>query len=122
MLTIRITSSDNSLLTPHELLEDFADSSPGWQYLNEVSSHFSAARGKESCILRSWKTEVPGSVDVVFSGVDDETLELTIVAQDDLLTSDSRSNIVQDFADEFDRYLESCPTDISAEQLEPVAA
>lgn len=122
MLTIRITSADQGLLTPHELLEDFADSTAGWQYLNEVSANYSDVRGAESCVLRNWNSGVPGSVDIAFSGARPKTLELTIVAKNDLIQDDARSSIVENFADEFDRYLKSRPARTNIERLEPVSA
>ena len=122
MLTIRISATDQSVLTAHELLEDFADATEGWQYLNEVSTHYTDVRGAESCVLRHWNSGVPGSVDVVFSGTEPGTVELTLVAKNDLVPTDSRSTIVTNFAEQFDRYLESRPTQIQTEQLEPAMA
>src|SRR5690625_5830975 len=51
IVDVRIATSDNSTITAMELLEEFADSTPAWSYLEDDTRYYSESRGCPACVL-----------------------------------------------------------------------
>jgi hypothetical protein len=68
IVDIRIAPAEAAAVTPCELLEDFADSTPAWHFLEEESAYYSALKGVPSCVLRHMLSQPYRTVDFAFSG------------------------------------------------------
>ena len=67
ILDVTLAPTDEAKLTPLEILEDFADASPGWHYLEDASRHYASAKGQSACILRHLALDGSTDVDLAFS-------------------------------------------------------
>lgn len=73
-------------VTPLELLEDFADVSRDWLYLEDDSRHYSSARGGRGCVLRACSGAQDEVVDYAFADVstaDTEAFRLLLICPAD---------------------------------------
>ena len=70
IIDLEIAPTERAAVTPCELLEDFADSTPAWHFLEEESRYYAALKGVCACILRHFQPEPYRVIDFVFSGCD----------------------------------------------------
>lgn len=64
---ISIATGPDASITPLELLEEFADSTPTWSFLEEDTYHYRETRGCPSCVLSHVTYEPFGTVDYAFA-------------------------------------------------------
>jgi hypothetical protein len=124
---IALTPESGAHVTPLELLEDFADASLGWHYLEEESAHYAAAKDARACVLRHRRPDVEGEavegeagalvryVDFAFAQTDPADLndvELVLIdapTPEQRLDLGTRNALVDDFLQEMREYLTSRP-------------
>lgn len=70
IVSLIVAPPDPRHLTAFELLEDFADATPSWCYLEDDSAHYAALRGRPACILRNVEPETRRTTDFAFSACD----------------------------------------------------
>jgi hypothetical protein len=112
---IALKSDSNAKLTPLELLEDFADASPDWHYLEDESTHYAEAKGVSACVLRHRREGSPPYIDFAFASTDAGPLtdiELLILDPPDpdlSLDLAERNNVINAFLQEMQEYLNARP-------------
>lgn len=112
---IEITPDPNAKLTPLELLEDFADASPDWHYLEEESDHYAGLKERPACMLRQRRTGTPNYIDFGFAATnpaDSSDIELVILdapAPETQLTLEERNAAIDGFIQHFRQYLGGRP-------------
>jgi hypothetical protein len=115
ILRIALTPADTAKATPLELLEDFADATPGWHYLEDESQHYASEKGADACILRRQRGGQPRYVDMAFSATDPNhpyQLELMLVDAPDAehqLDADERQQVGRTFVTAMRDYLDDRP-------------
>lgn len=115
VIHIEITPDANAKLTPLELLEDFADASRGWQYLEEESDHYARLKNRPACIVRHRQQEPLSYVDFGFAATnpsDPKDIELVILdtpAPNRSLDLEERNVVVNAFIERFRQYLGGRP-------------
>lgn len=123
---IRIAMRNGSSITPIELLEEFADSTPTWSFLEDDSMHYRATRGRPACVLSHILYEPFGTVDYAFASVEDRedgSTRLVVIEAEKLqgqATAVEQDQLVRDFLTAFRAYTESvhAPVDIEATERE----
>lgn len=126
---IEITPDVHAKLTPLELLEDFADASRDWQYLDGASDHYAQLKKRPACILRHRRDGVPHFVDLGFAATNpDDTSDIELIILDtpspeQRLGLAERNQVVDDFIQRFRQYLASRPRHatlhVEKEDVEP---
>jgi hypothetical protein len=112
---IALTPDETAKLTPLELLEDFADASPDWHYLEEESNHYAEVKDVPACVLRHRRDGTPPYVDFGFASADPGHLtdiELVILDAPDpehSLELEERNAVVDAFLQEMRDYLNARP-------------
>lgn len=110
---IAITPDANAKLTPLELLEDFADASRGWHFLEAESAHYAEEKGAPACLLRHHPEGTTFHVDFAFAATNPDNphdLELVILdAPTHRLDLEQRDRAVNDFIQHFRTYLQGRP-------------
>jgi hypothetical protein len=112
---LALTPDTSAKTTPLELLEDFADATPGWHYLEEESAHYADEKGVGACVLRCQRSGQPRYADAAFAAPDSERpqdLELILIDAPDpehRIELESRNEIVDRFIDEMRSYLSDRP-------------
>lgn len=112
---LALTPDASAKATPLELLEDFADATPGWHYLEEESAHYADEKGVEACVLRCQRSGHPRYADAAFAAPDPETpqdLKLVLIDAPDpehRIQLESRNDIVDRLIDEMRSYLSERP-------------
>lgn len=130
MIGIQISPTERAAVTPCELLEDFADATPSWHYLEEESAHYTFLKGVPVCVLRWMGFDPYQVVDFAFSacGTDAQSrMRLVLVdvehPQRDL-SPEHRHDLAAHFADTFRAYLDRRRThaqvQVAAEDLAAV--
>ncbi|PEN14201.1 hypothetical protein CRI94_03945 [Longibacter salinarum] len=115
ILRIALTPDATAKATPLELLEDFADATPGWHYLESESQHYAAEKGVEACVLRHQRGGQPRYVDLAFAATDPDkpyNLELVLVNAPDAenhLAPNDRQQIGRTFLTAMRNYLDARP-------------
>lgn len=115
VVRIQITPDPDAKLTPLELLEDFADASRGWQYLEEESAHYAELKNRPACILRHRREDPPSYVDFGFAATnpaDPKDIELVILdtpSTEQQLDLEARNMEVDHFIQHFRQYLGGRP-------------
>jgi hypothetical protein len=115
LLRIALTPDPAAKATPLELLEDFADATPGWHYLEEESAHYSAEKGVDACVLRRQRGGQPRYADLVFSATDPDApseLELVLVDApnaDHQMPHEERQQVGRTFLTAMEDYLTERP-------------
>jgi hypothetical protein len=112
------TGSSTTLL---ELLEEFADSTPTWSFLEDDSLHYSATRGGPACVLAHIRYDSHEIVDYAFAGTQDHVTgatRLVLIETDEAHPIDSkefRDELVRDFVEAFSGYADAVhvPVDIT---------
>jgi hypothetical protein len=112
IVDIEILPVPSAVVTPCELLSDFADATPNWQFLDEETRHYRSIRGVAACLLRHVRLDpLDGAVDFAFAAIDDgeqSALSLVIIDIDDpnrALTLELRNEEIGRFARDFQAYL-----------------
>jgi hypothetical protein len=111
---IALTPADGARVTPIELLIDFADASPDWQYLEAASDHYADEKDAPACILRHRHAALQ-YVDVAFCASDPDVLtdvELVLVdapSPERALSLEERNDVVDAFLREMHEYLRGRP-------------
>jgi hypothetical protein len=112
---LEVTPDADAKLTPLELLEDFADASRDWQYLEHESEHYADLKKRPACILRHRRSAPPGYVDFGFAATnpaDTNDIELIILdspAPEQRLDLDERNDAIDTFIMHFRQYLGGRP-------------
>lgn len=107
---LEIAPRSGSSTTLLELLEEFADSTPTWSFLEEDSLHYSATRGTPGCVLAHIRYDSHEIVDYAFAGTRDQATgatRLVLIETDETDPEDSpdvRDQLVRDFVDAFSGY------------------
>lgn len=115
VIHIEITPDPNAKLTPLELLEDFADASLGWQYLEEESNHYAQLKNRPACMLRHQRDDELRYVDFGFAATnpsDPKDIELVILDAPDperQLDLEERNVVIDNFITHFRQYLGGRP-------------
>lgn len=113
IVDIRIATHSGSTITPIELLEEFADSTPTWSFLEDDSVHYRATRGRPACVLSHISYEPFGTVDYAFASVEDREdgqARLVLIdgaRQSNEATLAERDRLVRDFLTAFQSYAET---------------
>ncbi len=113
---IALTPDKNAKLTPLELLEDFADASPDWHYLEDESAHYAEEKGGSACVLRHRREETPPYVDLGFASTDPghltdiELVILDVPDPEQSLSLEERNAVVDAFLQEMRDYLNARPS------------
>lgn len=121
ILRIALTPDDSAKATPLELLEDFADATPTWHFLEEESYHYALEKETSACIIRYQRAGEPRYVDLAFASVDSDDihrLELVLIdAPDDKHQIDpaERQKVGQAFLHAIREYLNDRPGHASIE-------
>lgn len=129
---IELTPDSNAKLTPLELLEDFADASRDWQYLEDESVHYAEVKHRPACILRQRHSGTTRYVDFGFAAAnpsDANDIELVILdtpSAQDALTLEERNEAVDGFIQHMQQYLGGRPSHASLrvekDDVDPAAA
>lgn len=112
---IEITPDADAKLTPLELLEDFADASRDWLYLEDESAHYAQLKKRPACIIRHRRDGTPSYVDFGFAATnpaDTNDIELIILdtpTPEHQLGLDERNTVVDNFITHFRQYLTGRP-------------
>lgn len=112
---IKITPDPAAKLTPIELLEDFADASRDWQYLEHESEHYAQLKKRPACIIRHRRSGTPRYVDFGFAATnptDTNDIELVILdtpTSAPRLDLGERNEVVDSFITHFRQYLGGRP-------------
>ena len=111
---LALVPTDASRVTPLEVLEDFADASAGWHYLEAESSHYADEKGVPACVLRHRLAEIGLFVDVAFAAVaSDEWSDFELVVLDrpdaEPIDRETRDALVQTLLRDLQMYLDECP-------------
>lgn len=115
VIRLKITPDANAKLTPLELLEDFADASRDWQYLEDDSRHYAALKERPACILRHRHAAAHRYVDFGFATTnpaDRNDIELVILDTPDAQQSldlAARNEAIDHFIRHFRQYLGGRP-------------
>jgi hypothetical protein len=78
---LALASDPDARVTPLELLEDFADASPAWHYLEAESQHYAAEKGAPACVLRYRHDGDAFYLDFAFAATPDapDAIELVLI-------------------------------------------
>lgn len=121
IIDLEITPRAPSSTTLFELLEEFADSTPTWSFLEDDSLHYSATRGGPGCVLAHVRYDSREIIDYAFAGTADRasgSTRLVLIETDEahpITSNDHRDSLIQDFVDAFSSYAHSVnvPIDVS---------
>lgn len=111
IIDLRIAPTERAAVTPCELLEDFADATASWQYLEEESFHYSEIKGTSGCVLRHLELPSCTALDFLFTAdCAHEHSELRLVLIDTVdaaepPTHEWRETALSQFLDSFNAYL-----------------
>lgn len=132
VIRLEITPDANAKLTPLELLEDFADASRDWQYMEEDSQYYAELKGRPACILRNRQTETHRYVDYGFASTNPANrndIELVILDTPDperQLDLGARNAAVDRFIQHFRQYLGGRPghasLHVEKDEIDPARA
>lgn len=121
ILRIALTPDASAKATPLELLEDFADATPSWHFLEEESYHYALEKETSACIIRYQQAGEPRYVDLAFASVepgDVHRLELVLIDAPDSehqLEHTERQQVGQSFLHAIRQYLNDRPGHASIE-------
>jgi hypothetical protein len=121
IVDLEISPRSTSSITLFELLEEFADSTPTWSFLEDDSLHYSATRGGPACVLAHIRYDSHEIIDYAFAGTssrDSGTTRLVLIETDEahpIGSPEHRDSLIRDFVDAFSDYAASVhvPIDIS---------
>jgi hypothetical protein len=113
IVDVELTPRSGSSITLFELLEEFADSTPTWSFLEDDSLHYSATRGGPGCVLAHIRYDSAEIIDYAFAGTasrESGSTRLVLIETDDahpITSREHRDSLIQDFIDAFSAYAES---------------
>jgi hypothetical protein len=119
IIHIALTPADAAKVTPLEILEDFADATPTWHYLEEDSRHYAEEKGVPACVLRYQTSGSPHYIDFAFAADEDGTLsdmELVLIdapTPETKIEMDDRNAILDRFIDHLQGYLQDRPDHVA---------
>lgn len=108
---IEILPRDGAVVTPRELLEDFADHTQRWLFLERETEHYASERGQPSVLLRHHRSQKPFEVNFIFVASDGRhgAYNLRLVAPDDgnpdSLDARDHQRAMEAFRQDFEAYL-----------------
>lgn len=108
---IEIAPTRAAYILPLEVLEDFADVSPTWFYLDEESHHYEAESGRPSCVLRHAPFNDHPEADFVFTALHTDAhsaVRLSLVHpthNNGSFDVRERGALVDRFLDDFHQYI-----------------
>lgn len=115
ILRIALTPDTDAKATPNELLEDFADATPGWHFLEDESYHYAQEKGDSACVIRYQRAGDPRYVDLAFSSLDPDDanqLELVLIDAPDVehqMDPSKRQDVGRSFLTSMRDYLNGRP-------------
>jgi hypothetical protein len=115
LLRIALTPDASAKATPLELLEDFADATPGWHFLEDESYHYAREKEARACVIRYQRAGEPRYVDLAFSSInseDDDQLELVLIdapGAEHQIDPEDRQRVGRSFLDAMRTYLDGRP-------------
>jgi hypothetical protein len=115
IVRLALTPDPDAKLTPLELLEDFADASPGWHFLEEESAHYADEKNVPACLLRRRREGAIRNVDFAFAAPDPgdpHAIELIVLDAPDpahQLDRSGRNQVVDTFLRQLRTYLDNRP-------------
>ena len=117
---LTLTPAEAPHVTPLEILEDFADASQGWQYLEDESRHYAEAKGKPACVLRHRLPQKSMFVDVAFAATASDVLSpfaLTVLdpPEHEHLADDVRDAVIEGLIRDLQAYLQARPKQVQLE-------
>lgn len=121
LVSLTLKADDDAKITPLEALEDFADATGGWQYLEDESTHYAQEKGVPACVLRHRTGTSPAFVDFAFSDTTPErplNIRLQLLDAPDAETAlpeAVREAVVRGFLDAFNSYLATRPGHVSVQ-------
>lgn len=124
IVDIRIATRNGSSITPIELLEEFADSTPTWSFLEDDSYHYRATRGRPACVLSHVRYEPFGTVDYAFASVEDRedgSARLVLIEDEQHHTEatvEEQDRLVREFLTAFRSYTQTVHAPVEIETTE----
>lgn len=115
LLRIALTPDANAKATPLELLEDFADATPGWHFLEDESYHYAREKEARAGVIRYQRAGEPRYVDLAFSSIntdDVSQIELVLIDAPDAehqMDPSDRQRVGRSFLDAMETYLDGRP-------------
>lgn len=132
VVDLTLHPAENAALTPLELLEDFADATPDWHFLEQDSHHYARAKGTPACVLRHLDLRGLKDVDLAFTAMEAKApraVRLTLIdpqGEERQLNLETRNRVVENFLKQFRSYLEyrgdHVRVEVEQEQLNPEKA
>jgi hypothetical protein len=112
IVDLEISPRSDSSITLFELLEEFADSTPTWSFLEDDSLHYSATRGGPGCVLAHIRYDSHDIIDYAFAGTSDRAsgstrLVLIETHESHPIDADDRDRLIGDFVEAFSGYARS---------------
>ncbi len=104
-----------------ELLEDFADATPGWHFLEDASYHYALEKGASACVLRYQRAGEPR--DLAFSSVtpeDTDQLELVLIDApnaEQRIDPKKRQDVGRSFLTAMEHYLDARPGHVALQAV-----
>lgn len=124
IVEVEIAPSSPVHVTPLEVLEDFADSVPGWQYLEDDSELYAAVRGRPACVLRAAESGATSAMDFAFldaSGDEGLKLRLSVICpaeSAEVASGEARMDGMRRFLSAFNRYAQTHPNVVEIHPVE----
>lgn len=115
LLRIALAPDADAKTTPLELLEDFADATPGWHFLEDESYHYAREKEAQACVIRYQRAGEPRYVDLAFSSMDSgeaNQMELLLIDAPDAknqMDPEERQRVGQSFMTAMRDYLDTRP-------------
>lgn len=111
---IEILPRDQAVVTPRELLEDFADHTARWGYLERETEHYTTERDQPSILLRHRQRQDPLELNFIFVSRDGlhGAFHLRLIAPHNgdpsSLTARHHQEAMEQFTTDFQSYLDRC--------------
>ena len=124
LVDVEIAPAEQVHVTPQELLEDFADVSPAWHFMDDESRHYADVKDAAGCVLRHVTPQHDHDVDYAFSADAAEARQVmhlrvvTPTPAGQQLAMEDRSSYIEQFLNDFYRYLENRPQLVSVRAVE----
>lgn len=121
-----IATGQGSTITAMELLEEFADSTPTWSFLEDDTRYYSETRGCPACVLSHIHYHPFATIDYAFAAAeqrDDGQVHLVLVEAnpgDEALALEERDQLVKEFVSAFKGYAASgnVPVRVTASEVD----
>lgn len=119
IIHIALRPADAAKVTPLEVLEDFADATPTWHYLEDDSRHYANEKGVPACVLRYQTTGSPRYVDFAFAAKGEgalSSIELVLLdapSPEMKIEMDDRNVVLDRFLNHLRTYLGERPDHVT---------